>query len=203
VAVLAVYDPHERRYTGLGSAFHVGRGFFYTSAHVVLAGRRFQQEEPKFERWILLGSDEFGSPRAYLGTAEASCVDRRYRPDPYGEPQPFDIAAVRLTDAQRPLPPALPLSQSRVAVGDRVRALGFPETAVLFEMRGTVVEVAPHRIVVERDRGTVVLGGSSGSPLFSARDEVIGVLQAGNAGGLVSHSVPIQIAVGGCPVPRD
>jgi S1-C subfamily serine protease len=203
IAVLAVHDPQTRRYVGIGSTFHLGRGSYYTNAHVVLAARRFQREEPKFEQWILIGGDEFGSPRLNLGTVEVRCVDRRYQPDPYGEPQPYDVAMVRLINALRPLPPPLTISRGRVAVGDRVRALGFPDTSVLFEMRGTVTEVGPQRIVVERERGTAVLPGSSGSPLFNARDEVIGVLQAGNVGQLSSVSVPIQTALVGCALPND
>lgn len=202
IAVVALYDPQARRFAGIGSAFHAGRGLYYTNAHVVLGGQQMQREEPKYTQWILIGSDDFGSPRVNLGTMEVRCVDKRHQPDPYGDPQPYDIATVRLTNPQGPLPMPLPLSQGRVVVGDRVRALGFPEIAVLFEMRGTVVEVGPQRIVVERERGPV-LGGSSGSPLFNTRDEVIGVVQAGNAGGVRTQSVPIRTALEGCPLSSE
>ncbi len=199
IAVVGLYSPQQRKWRGIGTAFHLGNGLFYTNAHVVLGGQRLQREEPELQQWILVAADEFGSPRVLLGSAEIRCVDKRHQPDPYGDLRPYDAATVQLTNPQVPMPAPLPVSSKTAVVGERVSVLGFPHASVLFEMRGKIVEVAPDRIVMEREGGTAVLPGSSGSPVFNASSEIIGILQGGNVGRLTAVSVPIQTALAGCP----
>jgi S1-C subfamily serine protease len=200
IVVIGLLNPEEHKYFKLATAFYVGNGLFYTNAHVILAKDRIQKDDgPKYDQWILIGADQFGNPADVLGTAEVQCVDRRYMPDPFGDPQPFDTAAVRFTGSEGRLPSPTPISADLTGVGKRVRAIGFPQGAVLTEMLGTVTDVNPDRILLSRDRGTVALPGSSGSPLLNTRDEVVGILQAANVGDLVVRAVPIQVALGGCP----
>jgi V8-like Glu-specific endopeptidase len=200
IVVIGLYDAQERKWRGVGTAFHLGKGFFYTNAHVILGGQRLQRQDPALKQWLLVTADEYGSPRVPLGTAEVRCVDKRYQPDPFGDVRPYDAATVQLTDAQTALPAPLAVSRRAPAVGERVSVLGYPNVSVLFEMRGKVVEVVPERFVMDRDPGTAALPGSSGSPVFNADAEVIGIMQAGNVGRLTAQAVTIHTALAGCPI---
>ncbi|MDR7549679.1 MAG: trypsin-like peptidase domain-containing protein [Armatimonadota bacterium] len=179
----------------------MGNRLFYTNAHVVLDQQRIQREDgPGYNQWILVGADDFDNPVVSLGTADEQCVDKRYKPTPWNEPEPHDVALVRFTGPESRLGAPLPISPVPIKSGERARVIGFPGGAVLIEAWGTDTDVNAERILMTRDSGTAALPGSSGSPLLNARGETVGIHQGGNVGRLLMQAVPIHTALAGCPI---
>ncbi|MDR7521749.1 MAG: serine protease [Armatimonadota bacterium] len=201
IVVVGLHNPEQRRSITIGTAFYVGRRLFYTNAHVVLDRQRIQREDgPGYNQWMLVGANEFGSPVATLGTADVQCVDTRYKPTPWGEPEPYDVALLRFTGPEERLSAPLVISAVPIRPGERARVIGYPGGAVLIEAWGTVTDVNAERIIVTRDSGAAALPGSSGSPLLNARGEVVGIHQGSNVVRLLMQAVPIHTALAGCPI---
>lgn len=200
VVMVALRNSEGKRLE-IGTAFHIGDGWFRTVAHVVrreLPKRRGGQD---YDQWAFYSSDEFGNPMRYLGAFEIICVDRRWVNDPDRIVFPHDSALLRIKDTSVPEVP-LRTSRSRPRVGDSVSVWGFPNGAVLFESRAKVVDVSDRWIEVREDVGRPVIGGHSGAPVVNAEGEVVGVMSARIEGiGQRGIAVPIRDAEIGCPRP--
>jgi hypothetical protein len=200
VVLVARRNPANDRYVSVGTAFHIGGGWFRTAAHVIRAPMPKRFEGRGFDEWALYQSDEYGNPGAYLNAFEIACVDRRYVHDPDGAVLPHDSALVRTRDSS--MESTLQVSSARPRVGDAVSVWGFPHGDVLFESRAKVTSVSDRWIEMREDVGSPVIGGHSGSPVVNASGEVVGVMVATVPGvGQRGMAVPIRDAESGCPRP--
>lgn len=203
-AVLLVVkrNPASGEWMPIGTAFHIGDGWYRSAAHVVTATLPRRFESKGFEQWSLVDSDEAGNPRNFVGPFDIICVDARWKGKDDEGVFPRDSALIRQTSG--PIPGVVLRSTDRPpAVGDSVSVWGFPEGRVLFESRSTVLEVSREWIVVQNESGRPTIGGHSGSPVINRGESVIGIL-AGGGPGIVARqrAVPIWDAEQGCSRPR-
>lgn len=201
VVLIAKRNPGNDLYISVGTAFHVGGGWFRTAAHVVRAQMPKRYEGKGYDEWALYQSDEFGNPGRYFSAFEIACVDRRYVHDPDGVVVPFDSALLRMNGSSS-LEENLHVSRSRTRVGEAVSVWGFPHGNILFESRAKVTRVSDRWIEIRENVGSPVIGGHSGSPVVNASGEVIGVMIATVPGvGQSGLALPISDAESGCPKP--
>lgn len=201
VVLVAKRNPKNDLYESVGTAFHVGGGWFRTAAHVVRAQLPKRYEGKGYDEWALYQSDEFGNPGRFLSAFEIACVDRRYVHDPDGAVFPYDAALVRINDSSA-LDETLEISRSRARVGDAVSVWGFPQGNILFESRARVTRVSERWIEIREAVGSPVIGGHSGSPVVNESGKVVGVMIATVRGvGQYGLALPISDAESGCPKP--
>lgn len=173
---VARLDPLESR--GIGTAFHVGKGYFVTSAHVVEGGRSI----------LLLGDEKVQG----FAREEAVVV---------GKDQQFDLAVLRA----RPARAALDWADEPPRVGEAVFAIGNPFGQAPGSLsRGVASGLdrmvdGPNGVLVGMLQTDAALnGGNSGGPLLNASGRVVGVNTAilspsGSSAG-VGFAVPSRIA---------
>ncbi len=156
-----------------GTAFHVGRGMFYTNAHVI---RGHPQEFT--ELWL------FNAQRnRWVGPAEVACVDDRWAESPTprsGELSPYDVALIRVVGADYP---ALRFSGQALGLGLGVRIVGYPvvvpqQRPSQYVAEGYIIEVDSERFTVKILDGFGI-PGSSGSPVLTATGEILGIVYGG------------------------
>ena len=202
VVLVAKRNPSTGDYVPIGTAFHIGEGWFRSAGHVVTATLPKRFEGKGLEQWSLFDADEFGNPRRFVGPFEVACVDPRWKGQDDDAVLPHDSALIRQTAG--PIPSAaLRTSERRPAAGETVSVWGFPEGSVLFESRAAVLEVSREWVVMRNETGHPTVGGHSGSPVLDRTESVIGIL-AGGVRGIASRqrAVAIGDAEQGCPRPR-
>lgn len=201
VVLVAKRNPETRQYLPIGTAFHIGDGWFRTAAHVATATLPRRYEGKGFDEWAIFSADEFGNPARWIGRFEVVCVDRRWHGKDEDTIFPHDSALLKLISD---MPPGgmMKASERRPAVGDPVSVWGFPEGLVLFEARARVNGVTNDWIAFQDELGKPTIGGHSGSPVLDSSGGVIGIL-SGGAPGLRAQerAVPIWDAEAGCPKP--
>jgi hypothetical protein len=202
VLLVVLRNPSSGEFVPIGTAFHIGGGWFRSAAHVVTSKLPRRFEGKGFEQWALVDSDEFGNPQRVVGPLESVCVDTRWKGRDDDGVFPHDSALIRLTGGTIP-GAALVSADRRPAVGDTVSAWGFPEGRVLFESRATVLELSPQWLVVQNESGRPTIGGHSGSPVLDSREFVVGILSGGGPGIVArQRAVAIWDAEQGCPRPN-
>ncbi|HEY6101655.1 MAG TPA: serine protease [bacterium] len=203
-AVLLVVkrNPTSGEWMPIGTAFHIGDGWYRSAGHVVTATLPRRFEGKGLEQWSLVDSDEAGNPRNFVGSFDIICVDARWKGRDDEGVFPHDSALIRQTSG--PIAGVVLRSADRPpAVGDSVSVWGFPEGRVLFESRSTVLEVSREWVVVQNESGRPTIGGHSGSPVINRGESVVGILVGGGPGIVARHrAVPIWDAEQGCPKPR-
>lgn len=202
VRLVVKRNPTSGESMPIGTAFHVGDGWYRSAAHVVTATLPRRFEGKGLEQWSLVDSDESGNPRNFVGPFDIICVDARWKGKDDEGVFPHDSALIRQTSG--PVPSvALRIADRPPAVGDSVSVWGFPEGRVLFESRSSVLEVSREWVVVQNESGHPTIGGHSGSPVINRGEAVIGILSGGGPGIVArQRAVPIWDAEQGCPKPR-
>jgi len=201
VVLVAKRNPATGDYVPIGTAFHVGEGWFRTAAHVVTATLPRRFEGKGLDQWSLFDADEFGNPRRFVGPFDIACVDARWKGKDDDGVFPHDSALIRL--AGPPPPSVLRTSERRPAAGETVSVWGFPEGSVLFESRSVLLEVTPEWVVIQNETGRPTIGGHSGAPVVDRGELVLGILSGGVRGiAARQRAVPILDAERGCPRPR-
>jgi len=202
VRLVVKRNPVSGESVPIGTAFHIGGGWYRSAAHVVTATLPRRFEGKGLDQWSLIDSDEYGNPRNFVGPFEIVCVDDRWKSKDDEGVFPHDSALIRQTSG--PVPGiALRTADRRPSVGDIVSIWGFPEGRVLFESRSTVLELSREWVVVQNESGRPTIGGHSGSPVIDRSESVIGIL-AGGGPGIVARqrAVTIWDAEEGCPKPK-
>ncbi len=177
VVLVTWLRPTDKAFYRVGSAFHVGGGRFYTTAHVV----RPSPPYPAEFRQIHLMSTSWDRQ---FGPAEVVCVDARWREPALGDTtSPFDVAQLYLS--RPPDLPALTFSDRPPAEGMPVRIVGFPEASRArppkqYVASGRIDGLTAHDFRIQILDG-FALSGSSGSPVLSEAGEILGMIYAGNA----------------------
>ncbi len=203
VVLVVKRNPETQERVAIGTAFHIGDGWFRTAAHVVTITLPRRFEGKKLDQWGLFEADEFGNPRRFIGPFEVTCVDSRWKGKDDDLVFPHDSALIRQLSGTLPFS-ALQTSDRRPAVGEVVSVWGFPEGTVLFESRSKTVESSRDWVVVLNERGQPTIGGHSGSPVVDSRELVVGILSGGIRGvAAPQRAVPIWDAEEGCPRPRQ
>jgi hypothetical protein len=202
VRLVVKRNPVSGESVPIGTAFHIGEGWYRSAAHVVTATLPRRFEGKGLDQWSLIDSDEYGNPRNFVGLFDIICVDARWRGKDDEGVFPHDSALIRQTSG--PVPGiALRTADHRPSVGDIVSVWGFPEGRVLFESRAAVLELSREWVVVQNESGRPTIGGHSGSPVIDRGESVIGIL-AGGGPGIVARqrAVTIWDAEEGCPKPK-
>jgi S1-C subfamily serine protease len=134
---------------GTGSGFAVGHDMLVTNRHVIEGASRV-----RFDRGDGL-------------SIEAGAIAAAYT---------HDLAIVTL---DRPIPEIAPLAERDPSPGAAVLVAGFPHGGPLQLSHGTVIDTAldPEGVEVLR-LSAAVAPGSSGSPVFDARGELVAVIYA-------------------------
>jgi hypothetical protein len=202
VLLVVLRNPESGEYVPIGTAFHVGGGWFRSAAHVVTTKLPRRFEGKGLDQWTLVDADEFGNPQRAVGPFEILCVDTRWKGRDENGVFPHDSALLRQTGGALPAT-ALRRADRSPAVGETVSVWGFPEGRVLFESRSKLLEISQQWVVIQNESGRPTIGGHSGSPVLDRGDSVIGIL-AGGAPGIVARqrAVPIWDAEAGCPRPN-
>src|SRR3990170_909423 len=203
VVLVAKRNPATGDYVPIGTAFHVGEGWFRTAAHVVTATLPRRFEGKGLDQWSLFDADEFGNPRRFVGPFDIACVDARWKGKDDDGVFPHDSALIRLLAGTAPAT-ALRIADRRPAVGETVSVWGFPEGSALFESRSTLLELTQEWVLIQNETGRPTIGGHSGSPVVDRGESVIGIL-AGGVRGIAARqrAVTIWDAERGCPRPRQ
>jgi hypothetical protein len=202
VVLVAKRNPESGEALPVGTAFHIGEGWFRSAAHVVTFTVPRRYEAKKLEQWSLFEADEAGLPRRLIGPFDVVCVDTRWKGRDDNGVFPHDSALIRLTAGTVPAT-ALRPADRRPAVGEAVSVWGFPEGSVLFESRSTLVELTQDWVLLRNEMGRPTIGGHSGSPVVDRGESVIGILAGGQPGILsLQRAVTIWDAERGCPRPR-
>ncbi len=198
VALAVKRNPQTGEYLSVGTAFHIGRGFFRTAGHVALSRVPPEHEGEGYDEWALYLADEYGNPRHLLGHSEVACADGRWTESRFGDVLPHDSAVFRLAEGAS-LAESLSAGQ-RPKVGDPISIWGFPRGRVLFEAKGRITMISNEWIGLREQIGAPSLGGHSGSPVIDATGSVVGILVAGVRGvGEIASAVPIWDAESACP----
>jgi V8-like Glu-specific endopeptidase len=202
VLLVAKRNPTSGESVPIGTAFHIGDGWYRSAAHVVTATLPRRFEGKGLDQWSLIDSDESGNPRGFVGPFDIACVDARWKRKEDDGVFPHDSALIRQTSGSIPGVVLRPADR-RPAVGDVVSVWGFPEGRVLFESRSRVLEVSREWVVVQNESGHPTIGGHSGSPVVDRGESVIGILVGGGPGIVArQRAVPIWDAEQGCPNPK-
>jgi S1-C subfamily serine protease len=104
-----------------------------------------------------------------------------------------DLAIVR---TRSELPAAVPLADADPAVGDDIEVVGFPGGGRLTSRSGTVLGLEEDPL--DANAGQVIVTdapaepGSSGSPMYDASGEVVGVVYAATEDGSRSLAIPVS-----------
>jgi hypothetical protein len=202
VLLVVLRNPGTGEYQPIGTAFHIGGGWYRSAAHVVTARLPRRFEGKGFEQWSLVDADEFGNPGRVVGPFETVCVDARWKGRDDGGVFPHDSALIRQMGGTIPAT-ALRSADRRPTAGETVSVWGFPEGRVLFESRSAVLELSSHWVVIQNESGRPTIAGHSGSPVLDRREAVVGIL-AGGGPGIVARqrAVTIWDAEMGCPRPH-
>lgn len=200
VALVVKRNSQTGQYLSVGTAFHVGSGFFRTAGHVALSRVPPEYEGKGYDEWALMLADEYGNPRHALGRSDVACADRRWTDSPFGDVLPHDSAVFRLVEGS--IPAERLSAGQRPRVGDVISIWGFPKGLVLFEARARITRISDEWIGLRVQIGSPSLGGHSGSPVINAEGSVVGILVAGVSGvGEIASAVPIWDAASACPLP--
>lgn len=198
VVAVAAVSP-EGRVCGTATAFHTGRGRFFTNAHVIEQLRKGTREGCPL--WFVLQARETRLPDYPIAIVRASCIDPRFKDAPGEEALPFDVAVLEVQElgVGERLPPALPLARRAPRVGEAVRIVGFPSSIepIWFDIRGTVAEVSKTRLVID-NRTTGAIPGISGSPVLDGAGRVAGIVYGVNMGARRAAALPISTALEHC-----
>ncbi len=202
VRLVVLRNPASGEAQPIGTAFHIGGGWFRSAAHVVTATLPRRFEGKGLEQWALIEADEFGNPSQVAGPFETVCVDPRWKGRDENGVFPHDSALLRQTAGSVPRA-ALQRAERPPAAGDAVSVWGFPEGRVLFESRATVLGMADSWVVIQNHSGSPTVGGHSGSPVLDRREGVVGILSGGGPGIVArQRAVTIWDAEAGCPRPN-
>jgi hypothetical protein len=198
VLLVVLRNPGSGEAEPIGTAFHIGGGWYRSAAHVVTAKLPRRFEGKGLDQWTLVEADEFGNPHRVAGPLEITCVDPRWKGRDETGVFPHDAALIRQTGG--PIPgTALRRADRRPAVREAVSVWGFPEGRVLFESRATVLEVSAEWVVIQNESGSPTIGGHSGSPVLDRAGTVIGILVGGGPGIVArQRAVTIWDAEAGC-----
>jgi len=203
MAVVAV-DPTADKFVKRATAFHVGGGIFYTNAHVVRGPL-----PSNYSQMFLAGTTATRSRENWVGPIHVRCVDARWQGAREIERAfPFDVAKVDAPlGAQLP---ALPISRQQPENGSRVRIVGFAAAShgwppKLYTALGRIAQIdeGAQTFMIDVESG-FALEGSSGSPVITDADEVIGIIYARQGvrdGSAAQHMAAIttQAMQSGCP----
>jgi hypothetical protein len=202
VLLVVLRNPSSGEFVPIGTAFHIGGGWYRSAAHVVTTKLPRRYEGKGLEQWSLVDADEFGNPQLVVGPFEIVCVDARWKGRDEGGVFAHDSALIRQTGGAIPSI-MLRTADRRPAAGETVSVWGFPEGSVLFESRATLLEISPQWVVIQNQSGSPTIGGHSGSPVLDRREGVVGIL-AGGGPGIVARqrAVTIWDAEQGCPRPH-
>lgn len=198
IVAVAALAP-DGRVCSAATAFHVGRGRFFTNAHVVGLLRRGTQQGCGL--WFVMQARETRLPDYPIALVRVACVDPRYKETPDETVAPFDIAVLEVEElgVGERLPPALAFDARMPRSGEPVRVIGFPTSTepVRFDIRGLVGEVSRTVFLID-NRTTGAIPGVSGSPVLEAAGGVIGVVFGVNVGARRTAAVPIPTALERC-----
>jgi S1-C subfamily serine protease len=106
------------------------------------------------------------------------------------------VADLAIVDTRSELPDAVALAEQNPDVGDPVEVIGYPGGGRLTSTTGTVLGYEQDPL--NANAGTVILTdaeaepGSSGSPMYDADGEVIGVIYAATEDGTHSLAIPVE-----------
>lgn len=202
VRLVVLRNPSSGEAVPIGTAFHIGGGWYRSAAHVVTTKLPRRYEGRGLDQWSLVDADEFGNPQRVVGPFEIACVDARWKGREDSSVFPHDSALIRQTGGAIARI-TLQTADRRPAVGETVSVWGFPEGSVLFESRATLLEISQQWVVIQNESGRPTIGGHSGSPVLDRRETVVGIL-AGGGPGIVARqrAVTIWDAEQGCPRPN-
>lgn len=200
IVLVARRNPAENKFVAVGTAFHIGDGWFRTAAHVAANPLPYRYKGRGYDEWALYRADEFGNPGELLSGFEVRCVDPRWKGKGDDYVFPHDSALLKATGDSAPPSDLLPISTRRLQTGDPISVWGFPQGRVLFESKAKVTAVSDIWIRLVEQVGTPVLGGHSGSPVLDSSGGVAGILVGGLSGvGGTGSAVAISDAEAGCP----
>jgi hypothetical protein len=196
VMQIVVRNPAELTFVRRGTAFHVGSGIFYTSAHVVKS--RVPQG---FTEWFLAGTTATRSAESWLGPLSVECIHPLWRGQSDSTTVfPYDVARLRVP-APAVMPPVISFHPRAPISGMRVRSVGFASAShawppVLYTAAGRIAEVSPfdQTFTMNVESG-FTLGGASGAPVLTEENAAIGIIFGGEATAMPRTAASMQIAV--------
>jgi V8-like Glu-specific endopeptidase len=176
VLQVLVLNREANSFFRMGTAFHLGNGLFYTSAHVV----KSPLIPEGFKEWYLAGTTATRTSDSWLPVT-IDCIHPSWHPgsDP-SVAAPYDVARLKVTGTPA-LPAALVFSPRAASAGMRVSVVGFPAASrawppVLYSATGRIADLSAQQSMLIQLEAGFVLEGSSGSPVLADGSTVVGVL---------------------------